>query len=113
MSRAYHTEDQKLVSLANVENWSWDDCFEIRNILEDKGYSVNCVLRIGADGEFHDALEVDRVDAPRLVEQLFRQRLVAEFQGEGHWKAAIIFSHDYPAETIIRKVGRFQKNKEE
>lgn len=113
MSRAYHTENQKLVSLANVEKWSWDDCFEIRDLLNDKGYFVNCVSRIGADKKWHDALQVYRADVPRLVEQCFRQRLVAEFQAEGHGMASIIFSYDYAAETIISCVSRFQKNKEE
>ena len=77
---------------------------------QKKGYFVNCVSRIGADRKWHDALQIERADAPRLVEQLFRQRLVAEFQAEGRYHAAIIFSHDYAAETIITAVERFQKN---
>lgn len=112
MSRSYFTEDQKLVSL-NVPNWTMDDCLTIRNILQDKGYFTNCVNRIGADGKWHDALQVYRADVPRLVEQCFRQRLVAEFQAEGHDLASIIFSYDYAAETIISCVSRFQKNNNE
>ena len=54
---------------------------------------------------------MERADVPQLVEQLFRQRLVAEFQAEGKYHAAIIFSHDFAAETSINAVSRFQKNK--
>ena len=110
MSRSYHTEDQKLVKV-QFPKWTWKECDIIRETLYEKGYFVNCVSRIGADMKWHDALQVERADAPQLVEQLFRQRLVAEFQAEGKYHAAIIFSHDFAAETIIDAVGRFQKNK--
>lgn len=112
MSRSYFTEDQKLTTL-NVERWSFDDCYTIHDIFHEKGYLVNCVSRIGADKKWHDAFHVYRKDVPRFVEQLFRQRLVAEYQAEGHGMAAIIFSHEYSAETIIDAVSRFQKNNNE
>lgn len=111
MTQSYFTEDQKLVKY-NYPKWTMDECDIIRETLGNKCYFVNCVSRIGADGEWHDALQVERADVPVLVEQLFRQRLVAEYQAEGHYKAAIIFSYDYAAETIITAVNRFQKNKE-
>ena len=111
MSEAYFTEDQKLSKLKRTA-WSFDECYQIQSILEEKGYFVNCVSRIGADLKWHDAIQIQRKDAPRLVEQLFRQRLVAEFQAEGQGKAAMIFSHNYRAESIISAVSRFQKNKE-
>lgn len=110
MSRSYFTEDQKLVKF-NFPKWTFDDCYTIRDTLYDKGYFVNCVSRVGADGKWHDALEVQREDVPQLVEQFFRQRLVAEYQAEGSYKASIIFSYGYAAETIIDAVSRFQKNK--
>ena len=110
MSRSYYTENQKLTSLSNVEPWTADECYTIRETLYQKGYFTNCVSRIGADKKWHDAWQVERKDVPRLVEQLFRQRLVAEFQAEGHDLACIIFSYDYPAETIIDAVARFQNN---
>ena len=110
MSRSYFTEDQKMVKV-QFPKWTWKECDIIRETLYEKGYFVNCVSRIGADRKWHDALQVERADAPQLVEQLFRQRLVAEFQAEGKYHAAIIFSHDFAAETIIDAVGRFQKNK--
>ncbi len=110
MSRSYFSQDQKLVSLTNQEPWSIDDCYCITDILYGKGYFVNCVSRIGADKKWHDSWHIKREDAPKLVEQLFRQRLVAEFEAEGHDMAAVIFSYDYPAETIISAVKRFQKN---
>ena len=112
MSRSYHTEDKKLVKIS-FPKWTWDEGYIISEILYNKGYFTNCVTRIGADGKAHDAIQVEREDVPVLVEQLFRQRLVAEYQAEGHGKAAIIFSHDYSSETIIRAVERFQKNKKE
>lgn len=110
MTEAYHTEDMKLVKMARVP-WTFDECMLIHNIFHDKGYNVNCVDRIGADGKWHDAFQIERKDAPVLVEQLFRQRLVAEYQAEGHGNAAIIFSHNYACETIIAAVKKFQKNR--
>lgn len=71
---------------------------------------MNCVTRIGADKKPHDAWQIERADAPRIVEQLMRQRIVAEFQGEGNGLAAVIFSCSYSAGTIINTVERFQKN---
>ena len=110
MSRSYLTEDAKLVKV-NFPKWNSNDCETIRETLYTKGYFTNCVLRIGSDGKYHDALQVEREDVPQLVEQLFRQRLVAEFQAEGKYKASINFVYDYAAETIIDAVRRFQKNR--
>ena len=112
MTQSYFTEDQKLVKY-NFPKWTMEECDIIRETLWNKGYFVNCVSRIGADGEWHDALQVEREDVPQLVEQFFRQRLVAEYQAEGSYKASIIFSYNYSAETIIASIKRFQKNKEE
>ena len=109
MSRSYFTEDQKLVKM-NFPKWTWDEQDIIRDTLWSKGFFTNCVLRIGADGKNHDALQVRREDVPQLVEELFRQRLVAEFQAEGRYNASIIFSHNFAAETIIEAVQKFRKN---
>ena len=109
MSRSYFTEDQKMVRI-DFPKWTWDEQDIIRDTLMDKGFFTNCVSRIGADGKSHDALQVRREDVPQLVEELFRQRLVAEFQAEGKYNASIIFSHNFAAETIIEAVARFRKN---
>ena len=110
MSRSYFTEDQKLIKF-NTPKWTWEECAAIHEILFSKGYFVNCVSRVACDGKSHDALRVEREDVPQLVEQLFRQRLVAEVQAEGSYKASIIFGYDYSASTIIVAVRKFQKNK--
>ena len=110
MSRSYYTEDQKMVQ-TNFPKWTFEECSLIQNILFEKGYFVNTVSRVGADRKSHDALQVEREDVPQLVEQLFRQRLVAEFQAEGSYKASICFVYDYAAETIISAVRQFQKNR--
>ena len=110
MTRSYFTEDQKLLKLATPK-WTWDECNVIHEILFSKGYFVNCVSRVACDRKSHDSLQVERDDVPQLVEQLFRQRLVAEVQAEGSYKASIIFGYDYHASTIIDAVNRFQKNK--
>ncbi len=109
MSRSYFTEDAKLVKF-NTPKWTFDECEAIHNILFEKGYFMNCVSRRACDGKYHDAWQVEREDVPRLVEQLFRQRIVAEYQPEGHGKAAIIFGYDYHASTILDAVRRFWKN---
>ena len=110
MSEPYLTEDAKMAS-SPWPKWTFDECYKIREILYDKGYFINCVSRVGCDRRYHDAWQVQREDVPRLVEQLFRQRLVAEFQAEGHGLASINFCYDYHADTIISAVERFQKNK--
>lgn len=111
MSRSYLTEDAKLVKMT-FPKWTFEECSIIQQTLYTKGYFTNCVSRIGCDGKYHDALQVEREDVPQLVEQLFRQRLVAEFQAEGHGKASINFVYDYSAETIIDAVRRFQNRRE-
>lgn len=110
MSRTYHTEDQKLVKY-NFPKWTFDECYTIRDVLYDKGFFINCVSRIACDGKYHDAWQVQREDVPQLVEELFHQRIVAEFQAEGSYKASIIFGYDYSAETIIHAVKRFRNKK--
>ena len=112
MSKSYFTEGAKMVKV-NFPKWSMDECMDIHEILLGKGYFVNTVSRCGCDGRYHDALQVQREDVPQLVEQCFRQRLVAEYQAEGHGKANIIFVYDYHASTIIDAVRRFQRNKED
>ena len=99
----------------NGYGYYYDDVYSNKTSIDrmKKGYGVNCVSRIGADLKSHDALQIKRQDAPQLLEQLFRQRLVAEWQAEGKGKAAIIFSHNYKVETIIAAIKRFQKKQEE
>ena len=110
MTESYFTEDQKMYT-SNFPKWNFDECYRIHEILQDKGYFMNCVLRVGCDRKYHDAWQVEREDVPRLVEQLFRQRLVVEVQAEGHGKASINFVYDYHADTIISAVKRFWRNK--
>lgn len=110
MTESYFTEDQKMYT-SNFPKWNFDECYLIQEILHDKGYFMNCVLRVGCDRKYHDAWQVEREDVPRLVEQLFRQRLVVEVQAEGHGKASINFVYDYQADTIISAVKRFWRNK--
>lgn len=110
MTEPYPTEDQKMVK-TNYPKWNFDQQASIHNILKDKGYVVNCVSRVGCDREYHDAWQVDREDIPRLIEELFRQRIVVEVQAEGNHKASINFCYDYHADTILAAVERFRKNK--
>ena len=111
MSRSYFTEDQKL-AYSPFPKWTYKETNTMRRILENKGYSIRIVSRIGCDRKYHDAWEVERKDIPQLIEQLFRQRIVVEVQAEGHGKASINFVYDYSASSIINAVTRFQINKE-
>lgn len=111
MSRAYFTEDAKMYR-SSFPAWSVEDCLTMSEILDEKGYSVTCgVLRVGCDRKYHDSWEVKREDIPRLIEELFRQRIVVEVQAEGHGKASINFCYDYHADTIIDAVSRFRRNR--
>lgn len=109
MTKAYFTEDQKMVRVVRIP-WTWEEQDTIKEILKEKGYSVKCVSRMGYDKKAHDAWEVNRDDVSQLVEELFRQRIVAEYQAEGHGKAGIIFGHDYHASDIISAVSRFRRS---
>lgn len=109
-TRAYFTEDQKARKLVRVP-WTGQEQDTIQLILDEKGYGMMCVSRIACDGKPHDAWQVNREDVPQLVEELFRQRIVAEFQAEGHGKAGIIFGYDYYASSIIDAVSRFRRNR--
>lgn len=111
MSRSYFNEDDKLYSV-KYSKWSMKSHEVMRNLLREKGYFVNCVARRGCDRVYHDAWQVERKEVPRLIEQLFRQRLVVEVQAEGHGNASINFVYDYSEDHIINSIRRFQKNKE-
>ena len=112
MSRPYFTEDQKMV-YSHAPKWNWKESNTITSYLHNRGYYVNIVSRVGCDREWHDAWLCQRKDVPRLIEQLFRQRIVVEVQAEGHGEASINFVYDYPASQIIEAVSRFQLNKPE
>lgn len=111
MTRSYFTEDAKMFH-SPYPKWTFEESYLIQDILMSKGYFVNCVSRVGCDRKYHDAWQVERKDIPRLIEQLFRQRITVEVQAEGHGKASINFVYDYAAESIIAAVRGFQKNKE-
>ena len=112
MTQSYFTEDQKMAR-SPWPKWTFDECYQITRILYDKGYYISCVSRVGCDRKYHDAWQVQREDVPRLIEQLFRQRITVEVQAEGSYKASINFVYDYHASTIIDAVSRFQNNKKE
>lgn len=110
MSRSYFTEDSKMI-YTPYPKWSSDACMLMKELLWDKGYHVNIVARVGCDRKYHDAWQVFRGDIPRLIEQLFRQRIVVEVQAEGQGMASINFVYDYGENHILECIGKFQKNK--
>lgn len=112
MSRPYLTEEAKM-ALSPFPKWTWKESNTISRILYNKGYYINVVSRVGSDRRWHDAWLCQRKDIPRIIEQLFRQRIVVEVQAEGHGEASINFVYDYPASQIIEAVTRFQLNKVE
>lgn len=111
MTKAYFTENQKLFHVKQPK-WSLEDCLLMQDILHEKGYDITSVSRVGCDGKYHDAWQVNREDMGCLIEQCFRQRITVEVQAEGHGKASINFCYDYSAAQIIDAVKSFQKNKE-
>lgn len=109
MSKAYFNETDKIAS-ASWPAWTHEQQNLITDILNDKGYNICCVSRIGCDRKCHDAWLVERDDIPRLIEQLFRQRITVEVQAEGRGKASINFCYDYSAAHILSAVKRFHRN---
>ena len=112
MSKSYFTEDAKM-AYSPSPKWTWEQSNTIRRILYNRGYIINTVTRVGCDRKWHDAWLVQRKDVPRLIEQLFRQRITVEIQAEGHYESSITFVYDYPASQIIEVVSRFQRNEVE
>ena len=112
MAADYFTEDQKM-AYSPWPQWTADECAEIQNILNEKGYWMNCVYRVGCDRKYHDAWQVNRADVPRLIEQLFRHRFAVEVQAEGKGMASINFCYDYHADDVIRACEKFWKNDNE
>lgn len=108
MSSSYFNETQKLVRFERIP-WTWEEQDIICEILEEKGYIVSVVSRLGCDRKAHDSWSVEREDVPYLIEQCFRQRLHVEAQAEGHGKASLIFVYDTRAHDIIDKVRKFQR----
>ena len=109
MTRSYFTEDAKMAT-SPWPQWTYDECEKIHRMLWEKGYNVNMVSRVGCDRKYHDAWSCYRSDIPRIIEQLFRQRIAVEVQAEGHGMASINFVYDYSASHIMDVVNRFQKN---
>ena len=110
MTQAYFTEDQKMAHI-HYPQWTPDECYQMHEILESKGYNVNCVYRVGCDRKFHDAWQIPREDIPRVIEELFRQRITVEVQAEGNGMASVNFVYDYHASTILDAVSRFRRYK--
>ena len=110
MGRSYFTEDAKMFN-APVTRWTAEECYAMQNILDKKGYFVTCVSRVGADRKYHDAWLLWREDIGRLVEQLFRHRLVVEVQAEGRGKASINFVYDTTASEILSFLPKIWRNK--
>lgn len=112
MSRAYLITSEEKMAYSPFPKWTMEESETMHKILRDKGYHVNVVSRVGCDRKYHDAWQVQRADIPRLIEQLFRQRIVVEVQAEGHLKASINFVYDYSASHIISCIKKFWRNKE-
>lgn len=109
MSKAYFTEDAKMYK-SPFPAWSMESKTLMEEILLEKGYYVHVVARVGCDRKYHDAWQVEREDIPRLIEQLFRQRIAVEVQAEGRGKASINFVYDYSENQIISAVKGFWRN---
>lgn len=112
MTESYFTEDQKMAG-SPWEPWSIDACYKMQVAMDEKGYPIQCVSRVGCDRKYHDAWQVNREDVPRLIEQLFRQRFAVEVQAEGHGKASINFCYGYHEDDVLRAISRFWKNDKE
>ena len=111
MSRAYFTEDAKMYK-SPFPAWSMESKTLMEEMLLDKGYYMHVVARVGCDRKYHDAWQVQREDVPRLIEQLFRQRIAVEVQAEGKGKASINFVYDYSETQILEAVKGFWRNKQ-
>lgn len=112
MSKSYFRDYDKRTQF-KYPPWTWDENHLMMDILHEKGYAMTVVARRGCDGQSHDAWLVNRKDIPRLIEQLFRQRISVEVQAEGHGKATIIFVYDYAGGHILQVAKKLWKNNRE
>ena len=109
MSKAYFTEDQKLVQPVTHESsyWNINTMYAIENAFSEKGYDVKANLRHDNNGKLHNAFIVERDLISFFIEALFQCRIIVEVEAVGGGKANIIFVCDnslFEIKQVIRRI---------
>lgn len=111
MSKAYFTENQKLVQpvVREPDYWNIKTMYELENAFNEKGYEVQANLRHDNNGKLHNALIVERDLISIFIEALFQCRIIVEVEAIGGGKANIILVCDNPLFEIKNAIRRIPK----
>lgn len=112
MTKAYFTEDQKLMQPIREPNyWNLNTMYALEQAFNEKGYEVKANLRHDNNGKLHNAFIVDRDLIGIFIEALFQCRIIIEVEAVGKGKANIIFVCDNPLfeiKNVIRKIPKLE-----
>lgn len=111
MTKAYFTEDQKLVQPVGREPYYWNlnTMYSLEHAFNEKGYEVKANLRHDNNGKLHNAFIVERELISFFIEALFQCRIIVEVEAVGKGKANIIFVCDNPLTEIKQVIRRIPK----
>lgn len=93
--------------------WGLEDIEMIVDLFASKGYNVNCFSRLDSHAVRHDALIVNRYDAPVIMEYLFQKRISVEVEAEGHSEVALIFVYSTQAATLLYNIKKLLPHRKE
>lgn len=93
--------------------WDLDDIEMIVDLFSSKGYNVSCLSRLDSHAVNHDALIVDRYDAPIIMEYLFQQRINVEVEAERGEEVAFIFVYNTQATTLLYNIRKLLPHRKE
>lgn len=117
MSKPYMTDYDKIRMndgfQGNETVWSLEDIERITDSFSRKGYNVSCLSRLDSHAFRHDALIVNRRDAPVLMELLFQKRIIVEIAAEGREEIALIFVYNTLATTLLYNLKKLLPRREE
>ena len=110
MSKAYFTEDQKLMQVDQEPSyWNLNTMYSLEERLDEKGYNVRANLRRDHNGKLHNAFIIDRDFVGIFIEALFQCRIIVEVEAVGRGEANIIFVCDNPLFEIKNVIKRIPK----
>lgn len=117
MSKPYMTDYDKMRMndgfQGNETVWSIEDIEKITDSFYRKGYNVSCLSRLDSHAFRHDALIVQRSDAPVIMELLFQKRIIVEISAEGREEVSLIFVYNTQATTLLYNLNRLLPRREE
>ena len=97
----------------NETIWSLEEIEMIVDLFDSKGYNVSCLSRLDSRAVRHDALIVNRYDAPIIMEYLFQNRICVEAEAEGREEVGLIFVYNTQATTLLYNIRKLLPHRKE